>query len=319
MISIPLNKRDFSQLLLLAAGTMTDTNGAANLTQQFAVNGQRGVEAVFAIDGADSSDPEMGGATFSNFNVDAVEAIQSSSGWMPAEIGRGAAGFTNILTRSGANNQPPERDHHHLVNGCVRLHGSVCEFLRNPALDARNFFDHRTPQNPGRIPPFRRNKFGFTLGGPLVRNQTAFFVEYQGFRQMLGTTQVLPVPTAQERHENSDTLRDVLKKGWGFKGLVLSDWGGTHSTEKASAAGLDQEQPLPDASAIPVASPASYVSTMESGAMTGSVRPGGALLPVVDSSRARILAAISSNGRVSKVGGSSAFGLAVRKFDRACS
>jgi len=303
VISIPLNKRDFSQLLLLAAGTMTDTNGAANLTQQFAVNGQRGVEAVFAIDGADSSDPEMGGATFSNFNVDAVEAIQSSSGWMPAEIGRGAAGFTNILTRSGAN----------------KLHGSVCEFLRNPALDARNFFDHRTPQNPGRIPPFRRNKFGFTLGGPLVRNQTAFFVEYQGFRQMLGTTQVLPVPTAQERHENSDTLRDVLKKGWGFKGLVLSDWGGTHSTEKASAAGLDQEQPLPDASAIPVASPASYVSTMESGAMTGSVRPGGALLPVVDSSRARILAAISSNGRVSKVGGSSAFGLAVRKFDRACS
>ncbi|MGA1996725.1 MAG: carboxypeptidase-like regulatory domain-containing protein, partial [Bryobacteraceae bacterium] len=71
--AMPLNKRDFSQLLLLAAGTMTDTNGASNFTQQFAVNGQRGTAAVFAMDGADSSDPEMGGATFTNFNVDAVQ------------------------------------------------------------------------------------------------------------------------------------------------------------------------------------------------------------------------------------------------------
>ena len=101
--SLPLNKRDFSQLLLLAAGTMTDANGATNFTQQFAINGQRGVEATFAMDGADTSDPEMGGADFSNFNVDAVEEIRSSSGWMPAEIGRGAAGFTNIHTRSGAS------------------------------------------------------------------------------------------------------------------------------------------------------------------------------------------------------------------------
>ena len=88
---LPLNKRDFSTLLLLAAGTMTDSNGATNFTAQFAINGQRGVEATFAMDGADISDPEMGGATFSNFNVDAVEGIDSSSGWMPAEIGRGAA------------------------------------------------------------------------------------------------------------------------------------------------------------------------------------------------------------------------------------
>ena len=72
MSQLPLNKRDFSQLLLLAAGTMTDANGATNFTQQFAINGQRGVEATFAMDGADISDPEMGGSTFSNFNVDAV-------------------------------------------------------------------------------------------------------------------------------------------------------------------------------------------------------------------------------------------------------
>ncbi len=186
--AIPLNKRDFSQLLLLAAGTMTDTNGTTNFTQQFAINGQRGVEAVFALDNALSSDPEMGGATMSNFNVDAVEEIQSQSGWMPADIGFGAAGFTNIVTRSGTRS----------------LHGSLFEFLRNSALDARNFFDRRNPENPWRIPPFRRNEFGFTLGGMLPNfgrnsNRTAFFIEYQGFRQVLGTTQVLAVPTGAER------------------------------------------------------------------------------------------------------------------------
>ena len=187
---LPLNKRDFSQLLLLAAGTMTDANGATNFTQQFAINGQRGVEATFAMDGADISDPEMGGSTFSNFNVDAVEEIQSSSGWMPAEIGRGASGFTNIVTRSGASG----------------FHGSFFEFLRNSALDARNYFDHATPVYPGRIPPFRRNEFGFTNGGTVIvphvydgRGRTFYFAQYQGFRQALGTTQVMPVPTADQR------------------------------------------------------------------------------------------------------------------------
>jgi hypothetical protein len=187
---LPLNKRDFSQLLLLAAGTMTDANGATNFTAQFAINGQRGVEATFAMDGADISDPEMGGSTFSNFDVDAVEGIQSSSGWLPAEVGRGAAGFTNILTRSGASG----------------FHGSAFEFVRNSAFDARNYFDHPTLAYPGRIPPFRRNEFGFTNGGPIFiphlydgRNRTFYFTQYQGFRQVLGTTQVMPVPSANER------------------------------------------------------------------------------------------------------------------------
>ena len=187
---LPLNKRDFSQLLLLAAGTMTDSNGTANFTQQFAVNGQRGTTAEFAMDGADSSDPELGGATFTNFNVDAVQEIRSSTGVMPAEVGRGAAMFTDIITRSGAN----------------VMHGSVFEFLRNAALDARNFFDRRSVAQPGRIPPFIRNEFGFTNGGPLViphlydgHDRTFYFVEYQGFRQVLGTTQVIPVPDADDR------------------------------------------------------------------------------------------------------------------------
>ena len=187
---IPLNKRDFSQLLLLAAGTAADSSGAYNFTQQFAINGQRGVEATFALDGADSSDPELGGGTFTNFNVDAVLELQSLSGVMPAEIGRGASGFTDVLTRSGSD----------------ALHGSVFEFLRNSALDARNYFDFSSPANPGRIPPFKRNEFGFTNGGPIFiphvydgRGKAYYFGEYQGFRQVLGTTQVLSVPTAQQR------------------------------------------------------------------------------------------------------------------------
>lgn len=188
--SLPLNERDFSKLLLLAAGTMTDTNGAANFTQQFTVNGQRGTASVFAMDGGFTSDPELGGATFANFNVDAIQEVQSSSGVMPAEIGEGAAGFTNVVTKSGTN----------------RIHGSAFEFVRNAAFDARNYFDHTSEVDPRRIPPFVRNEFGVTNGGPVVlpriydgRDKTFYFVEYQGFRQVLGTTQVFAVPTAAER------------------------------------------------------------------------------------------------------------------------
>jgi hypothetical protein len=201
--ALPLNRRDFSQLLLLAAGTQTDTNGAANFTQQFTVNGQRGIATVFAMDGVDTTDPEMGGATFSNFNVDAIDEVKASSGVMPAEVGHGAAGYTEVVTKSGTND----------------LHGSVFEFVRNAAFDARNFFDRRSIAQPGRIPPFARNEFGFTNGGPLTipglykgRGRTFYFGEYQGFRQVLGTTQVIPVPTAEERQGRDSTAfpGDVL-------------------------------------------------------------------------------------------------------------
>ncbi len=194
--ALPLNKRDFSQLLLLATGTQTDANGAANFTLQFTVNGQRGSATVFSIDGVDTTDPEMGGATFSNFNVDAIQEIKSSSGVMAAEIGHGAAGFTEVVSKSGVN----------------ELHGSLFEFVRNAAFDARNFFDRRSVAQPGRIPAFTRNEFGFTNGGPLIvpglykgRDRTFYFAQYQGFRQVLGTTQVIPVPTVAERGGRNTT------------------------------------------------------------------------------------------------------------------
>ena len=188
---LPLNKRDYSKLLTLESGTTTDTDsGAANFTQQFTANGQRGTAAVFALDGIDATDPEQGGATFSNFNVDAIEAIHSSSAVMPAEIGHGAAVFTNVITKSGSK----------------QVHGSLFEFHRNAALDARNFFDRQTSTDPRRLPPFVRNEFGFTNGGPVIipgiyhgSERTFYFGQYQGFREVLGTTQVLAVPSAEER------------------------------------------------------------------------------------------------------------------------
>jgi hypothetical protein len=116
--------------------------------------------------------------------------VQGNSGVMPAEIGHGAASYTNLVSKSGTN----------------QIHGSAFEFLRNAAFDARNFFDRKSIADEGRIPPFVRNEFGFASGGPFVipgvydgRNRTFWYGEYQGFRQVLGTTQVLPVPTAAER------------------------------------------------------------------------------------------------------------------------
>jgi hypothetical protein len=99
------------------------------------------------MDGADATDPELGGATFANFNVDAIQEVQSSSGVMPAEIGHGASGFVNVITKSGT-------DH---------IHGSIFEFVRNAAFDARNYFDHKSDLSRRRLPPFARLEF--TMAG----------------------------------------------------------------------------------------------------------------------------------------------------------
>jgi hypothetical protein len=109
---------------------------------------------------------------------------------MPASVGEGAAGYINVISKSGTN----------------QVHGDVYEFLRNSIFDARNFFDPSPSVISRRIPPFVRNEFGATNGGPVVipglyngSDRTFYFVEYQGLRQVQGTTQVLSVPSAAER------------------------------------------------------------------------------------------------------------------------
>ncbi len=146
---LPLNKRDFSSLLLLAAGTMTDTNGATNFTAQLPSTASAAWRRRLRWMEPTSATRRWAAQLSRTSTWTRWRGIDSSSGWMPAEVGRGAAGFTNIHTRSGASG----------------FHGSVFEFVRNSAFDARNYFDHATPAYPGRIPPFRRNEFGFTNGG----------------------------------------------------------------------------------------------------------------------------------------------------------
>ncbi|MGD0310434.1 MAG: carboxypeptidase regulatory-like domain-containing protein [Acidobacteriota bacterium] len=187
---LPLEQRDSTSLLLLAAGTNTTTGTGANFTQQYSIHGQRGTTAVFALDGADTTDPENGGATISDFNVDAILRIENLSGVMPASIGEGAAGYINVISKSGTN----------------QIHGDVYEFLRNSVFDARNYFDPSPSLISRRIPAFIRNEFGGTNGGPVVipglyngRDRTFYFFDYQGLRQVQGTTQVLSVPTRAER------------------------------------------------------------------------------------------------------------------------
>jgi hypothetical protein len=193
---LPLEQRDSTNLLLLAAGTQTTTGTGANFTQQYSIHGQRGTTAVFALDGADITDPENGGATISDFNVDAIHRIENLSGVMPASIGQGAAGYINVISKSGSN----------------QVHGNLYEFLRNSVFDARNYFDPAPSVISRRIPPFIRNEFGGTVGGPVTipglyhgRDRTFFFGEYQGLRQVLGTTQVLSVPSAAERSGQDTT------------------------------------------------------------------------------------------------------------------
>ena len=201
--SLPLNARDFSKLLLLAAGTMTDANGAANFTQQFAVNGQRGTATVFALDGFDTTDPEMGGATFSNFNVDAIQEVQASSGVMPAEIGHGAASYTNVITKSGAN----------------QVHGSFFEFARNAAFDARNYFDHKSVADERRIPPFVRNEFGFTNGGPVVlpkslrrpRPHLSISASTRAFARCWGRRRFFPSPPPPSARASTPRLFPAIR------------------------------------------------------------------------------------------------------------
>ena len=187
---LPLEQRDSTNLLLLAAGTNVTTGTGANFTQQYSIHGQKGTTAVFALDAADTTDPETGGATISDFNVDAIQKMENLSGVMPASIGEGAVGFINVISKSGTN----------------QVHGNLYEFMRNAIFDARNYFDPNPSVIGRRIPSFIRHEFGGTNGGPVFiphvydgRNRTFYFFEYQGLRQVQGTTQVLPVPSDAER------------------------------------------------------------------------------------------------------------------------
>jgi hypothetical protein len=176
---LPLNGRDITGLVYLQPGVVSNTGGMGwmDAQGQWISNGNRGETMTGTLDEGDISDAEMGTLQFTNFNLDAVAEFKIQQNNYSAEFGQGAGSITQIVSKSGSN----------------QFHGSAFEFLRNSALDARNFFATSEP-------PFKRNEFGGTFGGPIKKDKTFFFVEYAGFRQRLGEPNIVAVPTAAEKN-----------------------------------------------------------------------------------------------------------------------
>jgi hypothetical protein len=181
--NLPLNGRNIEGLVTMQPG-IVGYNGANMgwMSGEFSGNGNRGETAVGTLDGADTSDAEMGTLQFTNFNLDAIAEFKVQQNNYSAQYGQGAGTITQIVSRSGTN----------------QFHGSLFEFDRNSVFDARNFFANG-PGSAGSVPPFHRNEFGGTFGGPIKKDKTFFFVQYAGLRQRLGEPNNAVVPTSAER------------------------------------------------------------------------------------------------------------------------
>lgn len=178
---LPLDGRNFLELALLAPGTAPAPQGSASSVRgDFAltVNGAREDFNNYILDGAYNVDPKLGTPAVRP-PVDAIQEFETSTANYDASFGRNAGGQINVLTRSGAN----------------KLAGTAYEFLRNGALDANNHFAPEGEPDPD----YSRHQFGGSLGGPVVRNRTFFFGDYEGTRLREGITRVTNVPTAAER------------------------------------------------------------------------------------------------------------------------
>ncbi len=187
---LPLNGRSYDELMTLNPGVVSFTSektggiGVSNSTaaNMFAVAGNRPQQNMFLLNGieytgAAENNMQPGGTSGQMLGVDAVREFNLLTDSYGAEYGKHPGGQVTIVTQSGSN----------------QWHGSVFEFLRNNALDAPNFFD------PGSAPPFRRNQFGGSMGGPIQKDKTFVFANYEGFRQSLHQTSVAFVPDASAR------------------------------------------------------------------------------------------------------------------------
>jgi hypothetical protein len=188
---LPLNGRDFLQLASLTPGVQSVSEGSNLSTQSGSVNvnGAREVFNNFMLDGIDNNDSGPAQLVIVP-SVDSIQEFKVQTSNYSAEYGRSAGGLINVSTKSGSNG----------------FHGSVYEFLRNSAMDARNFFDN--PSQPKLA--FKRNQFGGTLGGPIVQNKTFFFGAYERtvIRQPQSAT--ARVPPAAWRNGNFSSLATPL-------------------------------------------------------------------------------------------------------------
>jgi outer membrane receptor protein involved in Fe transport len=182
---LPLNGRNALQLQTLLPGAIRQAGARSSFAQEdgISVNGSRGNDNNTLLDGGHNNDVYNGVPT-SMPNPDALQEFSVLSNGFSAEYGRGAGSVVSAVTKSGTN----------------KVHGTVYEFLRNDALDARSFFAHANLVEKQRL---RRNQFGASLGGPLRRDQTFWFGSWESFRERRSVTQTgLIVPTPAERQGN---------------------------------------------------------------------------------------------------------------------
>ncbi len=172
-----LNGRNFLGLVGLASGVANPPGGSTTPR----LDGGRPRTNEYLYDGISVLQPEPGQVAFYPI-IEAIQEFKLEINSPSAEFGRFNGGVVNLTTKSGTN----------------QFHGSLFEFLRNEALNARNLFAPATAANPNK-PVFRRNQFGGVLGGPIVTDKTFFFVDYQGTRQLINRVRTSTVPTLLQR------------------------------------------------------------------------------------------------------------------------
>src|SRR5256712_823086 len=190
LANLPVNGRDYTKLIFMNPGVtgspdqITDSPGSFGV---FRVNGARGRSNKFLLDGTDMNDGYRNDPTINQAGVfgtpatilpvDAVAELAVVSNFMP-EYGRNAGAVINIVTKSGTN----------------ALHGTAAEYFRNSRLDARNYFN----LEPNPKTAFHNNQYGGSLGGPIVRDKTFFFADYEGQRERVGLNSLACAPTAAD-------------------------------------------------------------------------------------------------------------------------
>jgi hypothetical protein len=189
IVELPLNGRSWTDLASLQPGVVPvrtemalPTRAQHGFGTELTISGGRPQQNTYRLNGIsinDFSNAAPGSVLGIAMGVDAIQEFSVLTSNYSAEYGRTSGGVVNAVTRSGQN----------------QLHGSAYEFLRNSALDARNYFDKT-------IPPFKRNQFGGSIGGPIVKDKTFFFADYEGLRQSLGQTKNAVVPSASARAGN---------------------------------------------------------------------------------------------------------------------
>jgi hypothetical protein len=196
---LPLNGRSWTDLATLQpgvapVGTHVQGDNLRGYGDEVSISGGRPQQNNYRLDGVSVNDFANGGpgsVLGGNLGVDAIQEFSVLTSTYSAEYGKSSGGVVNAITRSGTN----------------QFHGSVYEFLRNSALDARNFFDGNT------IPAFKRNQFGAAGGGPIRKNRTFVFADFEGIRQSLGLTSVITVPSQAARngmvHDSNGNLTTV--------------------------------------------------------------------------------------------------------------